>query len=110
MAQSSSNRIRNIFLTINSSEPLRDKSMKYYLIAYVQQDGVHEHIDHAIAQTDSLEKLQELANSEMYDYGESPDDSLFSYGDGETAMNSWSFREVNKTEFKAYAKVFSELK
>lgn len=84
--------------------------MKYYLAYFTQNDGEHEHIDRITVKATSETKANKLCMSELYEYGNSKTSSIFSYGDGETAIKKYWLSEIPYKDYKVLAKYLGGLK
>ena len=64
--------------------------MKYFLANFTLRDGEHEHLEVATISKRSVESARKWGHGQLYEYGETPKHSLWSYGDGETAVTDYA--------------------
>jgi len=80
---------------------MRNKNLKPYLLDVLIRDGEHEHYQHVVVWTKSIALANRWGEKNTSRYGElDATDGYFSYGDGCTASNLKSVKEISKAEAK----------
>jgi hypothetical protein len=73
--------------------------MNYYLAKFILLDNGHEHVEYRALAAETEKDARELCDEKTYAYGEETDDSLFGYGDGDTAVTGYYLKPVPVGEY-----------
>ena len=75
------------------------RGLKPFLLDVLIRDGEHEHYSHVVVWTKNISQANRWGEENTSRYGELDDrDGYFSYGDGCTASNLKSVKEISKAE------------